>query len=368
MSDEEKKVYIIKRVKKVKKGGHHGGSWKIAYADFVTAMMTFFLLMWLLSLLNKYQIAGISEYFRKPLKDAFKFESFEKKMDKADQKPNKIDQKPQHDKTSQGVTSSPNKAPQIDKIQQLQQLKQSLENKLEKDPELRQFKNQLNFIVTADGLKIELRDLKDKPMFSTGKADFEKYASHIVSWLSEQLNTYPNQIVIIGHTDGAQYQGNEYTNWELSADRANATRRVLIKAGMNQEKILRVIGVGDRDLLDVKNPVNPSNRRIEIIVLSNDAMKKMSPPTAPKTTLNATPKAIPTVTPATTPKAIPIVTPAPKSSQASVPMPTPIKENSSAESIKLSLPKVPMSTATVPAAAKVSITVTTPAATKTSSN
>lgn len=292
MSEEEKKVYIIKRVKKIKKGGHHGGAWKIAYADFVTAMMTFFLLMWLLSLLNKYQIAGISEYFRRPLKAAFDHESYETTSDQSKEMPSKVEFNPETDQKMDGINYHPKKGEQLKlkqnklkrdqqltqqqlKQQQLQQMKETLEKNLEKNPELRQFKNQLNFIVTADGLKIELRDLKDKPMFSTGKADFEKYASKIVSWLSQQLATYPNQVVIIGHTDGAQYGGNEYTNWELSADRANATRRVLIKAGMPGQKIVRVIGVGDRDLLNTENPLDPSNRRIEMIVLSDDAMKKI---------------------------------------------------------------------------------------------
>lgn len=140
---------------------------------------------------------------------------------------------------------------------------------------MQQFKNQLNFIVTADGLKIQLHDLENKPMFSTGKADFKSYAHIILPWLSLEINKYPNQVEIIGHTDGAQYQGTAYTNWELSADRANATRRVLISNGMDSNKIIRVIGEGDHLLLDKQNPLNPRNRRIEILILSNDAMKKV---------------------------------------------------------------------------------------------
>ncbi|MHB1948772.1 MAG: OmpA family protein, partial [Gammaproteobacteria bacterium] len=106
------------------------------------------------------------------------------------------------------------------------------------------------------------------------KADFQSYAHIILPWLSHEVNKYPNQVEIIGHTDGAQYHGTQYTNWELSADRANATRRVLLNNGLDSSKIVRVIGEGDHDLLDKKNVTDPANRRIEIIILSDEAMKK----------------------------------------------------------------------------------------------
>lgn len=164
----------------------------------------------------------------------------------------------------------------IDSMQQLKQMKIDLENKLKSDPQISQYKNQLNFVVTSDGLKIELNELKDKPMFSEGKVDFQKYAANILSWLSAQINTYPNQVIIIGHTDAVPYANEDtYSNWELSADRANATRRILIKSGMKQEKILRVIGGAATDLLDKQQGNNPSNRRIEIIILTNEAAKHM---------------------------------------------------------------------------------------------
>jgi chemotaxis protein MotB len=107
-------------------------------------------------------------------------------------------------------------------------------------------------------------------MFTLGKTDFEKYSKTLISWLSSELNHYPNQVVIIGHTDGVQFKNGEYSNWELSADRANATRRTLIKYGMEPKKILRVIGEGDQDPYDPKNNLNPANRRIEIVVLKQD--------------------------------------------------------------------------------------------------
>lgn len=257
MSDDKApQNIIIRRIKKVH-NKHHGGSWKIAYADFVTAMMAFFLLMWLLALLNKYQLEGVAQYFKKPLKEAFGHQDDGKK---------KIG----------GVDKSEDKK-KFEEMQKVKALKAKLETKLNKDPELSQFKNQLNFIITANGLKIELRDLQNKTMFSEGKTDFQNHADKIVSWLSSELNTYPNQVVIIGHTDGSPYANqSKYDNWELSSDRANAARRSLVKHGMGANKIIRVIGVADTELLNKKDVKDPTNRRIEIIVLTDEASKKIA--------------------------------------------------------------------------------------------
>lgn len=305
---------IIKRIKKVH-NKHHGGSWKIAYADFVTAMMTFFLLMWLLSLLNKYQLQGIAEYFKTPMKEVFTKQdniartqttkpdqlgpttykdkgSKEKTENAVDKNLGIQDKATNPAQQTQGVPKNETAAEQQSKTasdqnqtqkmsaaqeaKQLQNIKTELETKLNADPQMSQYKNALNFIITADGLKIVLKDLENKPMFSEGKTDFQKYASAIVIWLSKQINNYPNQIVIIGHTDTLPYtNSNDYSNWELSADRANATRRALLKAGMKEEKVLRIIGGADTDLLDKKLGINPSNRRIEIIMLTNEAAARI---------------------------------------------------------------------------------------------
>lgn len=297
-NETEKPIIIIRRIKRVKGHGHHGGSWKIAYADFVTAMMAFFLLMWLLGLMNKYQLEGVAEYFKKPLKEAFIHESdrrgLDVRKDKADnkekfkeknkekntekntqkEKPNQVDIKSQNDKQQPNVAEGKVSDKALTQ-QQIETIKGEIVNKMQSDPVMRQFQNQLNFEVTADGLKITLHDLENKQMFTTGKADFEAYAKKIVSWLSKELNTYPNHIMIIGHTDVLPYDSKTYSNWELSADRANAARRALVKYGLNEDKIIRVIGVADTQLLDKENGLDPKNRRIEIIVLTDDAMKKL---------------------------------------------------------------------------------------------
>lgn len=262
--NDKRPIIIIKKIKKVH-NKHHGGSWKIAYADFVTAMMTFFLLMWLLSMLNKYQLEGISQYFKTPLKvvqgGGGAKQASDKKMTKEEAKKKMEDDMKTEEK----------------RRQESEIMKRDLENQLKNDPKLSQYKNALNFVVTAEGLKIELKDLENKPMFSTGKTDFDKYAKDLLNWLGPSINKYPNRLMIIGHTDGKPFNGaNGYTNWELSADRANATRRALIDSGMNPEKVARVVGTADVDKLDTaKDNLDPANRRIVMIILTDEAFQRL---------------------------------------------------------------------------------------------
>ncbi|VVC77082.1 Motility protein B [Aquicella siphonis] len=312
MDDENKRAIIVKRIKKVH-NTHHGGSWKIAYADFVTAMMSFFLLMWLLSMLNKYQLQGIAEYFKKPLKEVFSKQDNisrtntlkpdklgpstyketglkEKTENTADKNLGVLDKAQNQSEETQGNPQNPVKdmkdqqdtsgtqkhQSQKEQLEKLMQMKAELETKMKNDPEISQFKNQLNFVVTSDGLKIIINDLKNKPMFSLGKTDFEKYAKNILAWLSKQITVYPNKVMIIGHTDTIPYPDTaNYGNWELSADRANATRRALIKYGVNVKQILRVVGGADTDSLENLQGDNPANRRIEIILLTDQAAEHM---------------------------------------------------------------------------------------------
>lgn len=278
MSSEENKVYVIKKIKKIHKGGHHGGAWKIAYADFVTAMMSFFLLMWLLSLLNKSQLEAVSAYFKKPLKAAFT-ESGAIHMNSARNKFAKpvtlVKTKLLGDKNT-GDKEHPYDT-KNNSFKALAALQKEMEEKLEKNPELKQFKNMLNFQITAEGLKISLHDLENKSMFTSGKTDFQNYANKIMDWLGASINQYPNQVEIIGHTDSTQYPDSaKYGNWELSADRANATRRALVNSGMDDKKIVRIIGVGDVDPQNPKKLDAPENRRIEIIILSDKAMQNLA--------------------------------------------------------------------------------------------
>lgn len=324
---EENIRRVVKRIKKVNK--HHGGSWKIAYADFVTAMMAFFLLMWLLSLLNKYQVQGVAEYFKKPLKEIFvkqdnilqkntykpdkvgptvyKNEGTKEKSDKAIDVNQGSQDKPENSEgksLSSAIAHEQDLAKQQPKqasasakeeaeekkdkaakekqaekerqTQQIQNMAVKMADDLKTNQRLSEYKNALNFSITADGLKIELRDLENKPMFSQGKVDFQKYAAPILSWLSAEMNQYPNRVVIIGHTDSLPYSsGNgNYSNWELSTDRANATRRELIKYGMDPRKIMRIMGDADVNPANKQDGSDPSNRRIVIMILNEEAAQR----------------------------------------------------------------------------------------------
>lgn len=324
--DKEPQIVIIKK-KIIKKEAHHGGSWKIAYADFVTAMMAFFLLMWLLSMLNKYQLAGISNYFNKPLKNVFvdtnKNDSKTPKVPDEDTKKYKLQlisqEKVQLDARSRGDSlknssddgkqpeqrKDPGKGPAGDKPQatekssaleqakqiqqqakqekakhdatmkQLATLKAKMEQDLNNDKSVSQYKQQVNFTIVKDGLKITLHDLQNKPMFSLGKTDFEEYAKPLLQWLTKEMNQSKRKATIIGYTDTNQYMGDSYSNWELSADRATATRRVLIKYGMKGDNIIRVQGAGDLVLLDKKDGQDAKNRRIDIILLTDEAVQRL---------------------------------------------------------------------------------------------
>ena len=316
MSDHstEQKIYVIKKVKKVKKHGHHGGAWKIAYADFVTAMMAFFMLMWILGMLNKSQLQGIAEYFNKPVSDVFKGKGHGPNKESGTDKIKEKNLPKLTKDESKKQDNKPMSAQQEQKV--IEDLKAELEKKMESSPELKEFKNHLNFKVTAEGLKIELHDLEGKPMFSTGKADFQESANKILSWLGGELNNYPNQVQIIGHTDGTQYPSKTYTNWELSADRANATRRALVKSGMKPEKIIKIVGVADTQQIDKKDATDPLNRRMEIVVLTKQGVKTENnhAPPAP----GAPPSQPHAVAPAaSTPAAGPTQTSAPAAAQPS---------------------------------------------------
>ncbi len=270
----QRPIIIIKRIKKVH-NKHHGGAWKIAYADFVTAMMTFFLLLWLLSMLNKYQLQGISEYFQRPIKTVIA-----QQEDPNKEIINTVTNQTSKKKPEISVNNAAaEKAVPNQKQEKAasEKIKADLEKQLQENPVINQYKNMLNFTVTSQGLKIELKDLENKPMFSSGKTDFADYASTIIDWLATAMNDYPNRVMILGHTDSKPIQGDQnYTNWELSADRANATRRELISHGMKPEKVVRIVGVADVDKLNAKiSSDDPANRRIEIVILNDDAFNKM---------------------------------------------------------------------------------------------
>ncbi|MBD7922439.1 flagellar motor protein MotB [Xanthomonas bonasiae] len=281
---EAKATVVIRRVKKVQGGGHHGGAWKVAFADFVTAMMAFFLVLWLVAATTKEQRMAISEYFRNPSPLEGKSPapspgmagpggastSMIKLGGSADiQRGNNKD--PFGSKSLAGDTESKTAQREKEK-QRLETLMQDLKEAIDKSQALEPFKDQLLLDLTPDGLRIQIVDKENRPMFDIGSAVLKPYTRDILHELSGFINEVPNHISITGHTDVTQYSGkNGYSNWELSADRANAARRELVAGGMGEDKVSRVVGLSSSVLFDKQNPDNPINRRISIVVMTKDA-------------------------------------------------------------------------------------------------
>ncbi len=273
MADGKAQPIVIKKVKKVVAGGH-GAAWKIAYADFVTAMMAFFLLMWLLGSTTKANRQGISDYFNTPLKVALS--GGEGSGDATSIiKGGGNDLTRRTGQVKHGEIDPELAKKTLDKIeaQKLAEMKQKLERLIENNPKLKQFKRQLKLDITSEGLRIQIVDEQNRPMFDSGSAVMKDYTRDILREIGRTLNELPNKISLSGHTDAVQYASGErgYSNWELSADRANASRRELVAGGLEEGKIMRVVGLGSAVPFDKDNPNSPVNRRISIIVMNKKA-------------------------------------------------------------------------------------------------
>jgi chemotaxis protein MotB len=259
---------IIKKVIKKKGHAHHGGAWKLAYADFVTAMMAFFLLMWLLGSTTEETRKGISEYFANPYKA---------------------------EENSKGKAPPPGTSGALSEIQgkqattdldliaekkekkNLAALKEKIEKMIKDDKKLSEAKDQIKLDITPEGLRVQIIDSKNKPMFKTGSSDTEPEIRTILSALAPVMNSLPNKITVNGHTDSQPFSGSrkQYTNWELSSERANAARFALTQGGLGEDKILRVAGLSDSIHFNTKNPLDPMNRRISIVVMNKKAEQRI---------------------------------------------------------------------------------------------
>jgi len=269
--DLAQRPIVIKRIKKVS-GGHHGGAWKIAYADFVTAMMAFFLLMWLLSTSSKTTLQGISDYFKTPMKVALMGGSSSGDRSSVIQGGG-TDITRQEGQIQKAIIKDDQKLRERAERMRLEGLKKKIEAAIEANPALRQFKQQLLLDITTEGLRIQIVDEQNRPMFALGKAELQPYTKVILREIGNMLNEVPNKISLSGHTDAKPFPSGDkgYSNWELSADRANASRRELITGGMNPDKMLRVTGLSSAVLFDEDDPLNPVNRRISIVVMNKKA-------------------------------------------------------------------------------------------------
>lgn len=270
MSDDKPRV-IFKHVHKGKHGGAHGGGWKIAYADFMTAMMAFFLVMWLLSISSTKQREGIAEHFRMPLRVALTG------GDKSSLSTSMIPgggADPVHAEGEVRLTetSSEDEAD----ASRLVEMKKKLDALLEKSPVFQQFRSQILIDITTEGLRLQIVDTENRPMFELASARVVPHMRAILRELAPALNGLPNKITLSGHTDAIVYTNDRsYGNWELSSDRANASRRELVAGGMTEGKVLRVIGLADSMHLDRADPRNPINRRISIILLNHRTQERI---------------------------------------------------------------------------------------------
>ena len=271
-------------IKKIKKGGHghHGGAWKLAYADFVTAMMAFFLLMWLLASTEPVYRKGVAEYFKDPWKASFEGGSSTSESasiikgggEDLSRSEGEVQMAPQT------VMETERKASEKDILElmkqeekkQMETLKQKIEDMIQDDTLLNPFKEQLKIDITQEGLRVQIIDKEGRPMFDLASPRMENYAAEIIHKLAPLMNEMPNKISISGHTDARPFPGNGqgYTNWELSTDRANAARKEIIKGGLQEAKMLRVVGLASSVPFLDNDPMAATNRRISIILMKRE--------------------------------------------------------------------------------------------------
>jgi chemotaxis protein MotB len=297
-SEAKARPIYVKRVKKVA-GGHHGGAWKVAYADFVTAMMAFFMVMWLITAVSKDQRAAIFEYFKNPSMEPGKSvkpapgqmgpggastspinmgggldapKASEKKTDKIGATVMTSPAEAIELKTEEQKAAEAAELARLLEKKQLDALMADLEEAIGKSQALEPFKDQLLLDITPEGLRIQIVDAQNRPMFDIGSSRLKAYTREILREVTGYLRTVPNRLSITGHTDTTPYAGiTGYTNWDLSTDRANAARRALESAGLDTARISRVVGLSSSVLFDKENPRGAVNRRISIVVMNSQA-------------------------------------------------------------------------------------------------
>jgi len=284
MAGDAKKLQPI-IIKRIKKGGHatHGGAWKIAYADFVTAMMAFFLLMWLLGSTTEGDKKGIADYFASPMKVALMSSGSGSGDSSHVIKGGGEDLTRTTGQVKRGEVKAERsavnlhvlKAEQIRaEVARLEELKKKVEEKIAANPKLAPLRSQIRLDMTRDGLRIQIVDDAGRAMFDSGSATVQPHMRELLREIGSVLGEVPNRLTLEGHTDALPFgTGGErgYGNWELSADRANASRRELLAGGLPEEHVLRVQGLAASNPFDRKDPTAPANRRISIIVMTRDA-------------------------------------------------------------------------------------------------
>jgi chemotaxis protein MotB len=253
--DERSRPIIIKKIRKNRHSESHGGSWKVAYADFVTAMMAFFLLLWLLSMVSTEKRIAVSEYFRNYT--VFKESSSGGGRSFMSSSTRVFDKR--------GTGPQKGGKPASQEIVDSEEMAKKLKNAV--DEKLQSLSNQVLVDVVDEGVRIQIVDAEGSLMFQLGNAEPTERAKAIIRLVSENIREKTNKIVIEGHTDAARFRGAQTTNWELSTSRASAARRELEKNAIDSNQIAKVVGYADQELLIKEDPKDPRNRRISIILL-----------------------------------------------------------------------------------------------------
>lgn len=272
MKSETQRI-VVRRKRRLAEDKPTSGSWKIAYADYMTAMMAFFLVMWLLSLVPQSDLEAIAEYFRMPLMEAVRGGGSVGEFS-GTPIPSSSPAIIPHPIPARGDSLSPGDA--RDKGR-LESLRSDLDSLIETDPVLEEYRPQLLLDMTPDGLRVQIIDQQNRPMFATGSAQMQPELSIVLRALAPFFNRLPNKITLAGHTDAVQYATGEreYSNWELSADRANAARKELVAGGLDEAKVKQVLGLSSSVSLVKDNPNAAVNRRISIVVLSERAERRI---------------------------------------------------------------------------------------------
>ncbi|HEU5458526.1 MAG TPA: flagellar motor protein MotB [Terracidiphilus sp.] len=238
-SGKSQPIIVIR--KKSGHGGHHGGAWKVAYADFVTAMMALFIVLWLMGSSERVKQA-VAGYFNDP--------------------------RGTNQLKGTTMTGSGESVVRVDpNTEALKELKEKLEKEIAAQKNLEKLKKQIQITITSEGLRIEMLEDKDGTFYQNGSAQLSPNGQELLALLASELKKLPNKLLIEGHTDSRQYaRGADYSNWELSADRANAARRLMQQHGVGVDQVTQVRAYADQMLRNKSNPLDPSNRRITILV------------------------------------------------------------------------------------------------------
>ena len=287
MAGDAKKLQPI-IIKRVKKGGHavHGGAWKIAYADFVTAMMAFFLLMWLLGSTTEGDKKGIADYFQSPLKLALLNGGSGSGDSASVVKGGGEDLSRSTGQVKRGDVQAAKSTINLRKLKseqiraeaaRLEDLKKKVEEKIGENNKLQGMRSQILLEMTPDGLRIQIVDSEGRAMFASGSAAVQPGMRELLRTVGYVLAEVPNRLTLEGHTDALPFGSTErgYSNWELSSDRANASRRELLAGGLQEDHVLRVQGLASSNPYDRKDPAAPANRRISIVVMTRAAEDRL---------------------------------------------------------------------------------------------